>query len=133
MSTPNGRRRPPLQIRATKEFAGLIDTATRRDARDEESDEGRVPAARALILIGAASLGRDMRHLRAEILKALSSPLAPDVEEALHALLEGAELPAPRAAARASTEMKPAGRPGEEPEPSEEPEEVDPFEVGQEY
>jgi hypothetical protein len=97
MTTPNGRRRPPLQIRATRDFMGLIDSAARRDAREggEESDEGRAPAARALILIGAAALGRDMRHLRAEILKALAAPLAPDVDEALHALLEGATISLP--------------------------------------
>ena len=139
MSTSNGRRRPPLQIRASKEFTALLDTARRCDARGDESDESRVPAARALMLIGAASLGRDMRYLRAEILKALSAPLAPDVEEALHALLEGAELPTPRPAARAGAGVSPADglaghldEPGEPSEPDE-PEGLDPFEVGQEY
>ncbi len=131
MTTVNGRRRPPLQIRVTKEFGALIDTAARRDAGEEEREEGRSPAARALILIGAAALGRDMRHLRAEILKALSAPLSPDVEEALRALLDGATTLPPRLAAEVSAPAVEGESDGPLAGASEEP--VDPFDVGQEF
>lgn len=134
MSTPNGKRRPPLQIRVTKEFGTLIDSAiepaVRRGVRDEESDEGRAPAARALILIGAAALGRDIRPLRAEIYKALSIPLAPDVAAALYALLEGTELPALQPT-RAREDGAPSEPELDEPDESDEP--ADPFDVGQEF
>lgn len=133
MSNLSGKRRPPLQIRVTKEFGTLIDSAiepaVRRGVRDEERDAGRAPAARALILIGAAALGRDIRPLRAEIYKALSIPLAPDVAAALYALLEGTELPAPQ-----TTWASAEGWLGElEPDERAAPDEPDPFDVGQEF